>query len=59
MEELSFITLNTMNQPNAPLEKKRFFLDKLLIDIMSKFQLAIDKGERYSNFCAASIGKDY
>ena len=45
-EELSFITLNTMNQPDVPLEKEEIFLDKLLIDIMSEFQLVIDKEDR-------------
>ena len=46
VEELSFITLNTMNQPDVPLEKEEIFLDKLLIDIMSEFQLVIDKEDR-------------
>ena len=46
VEELSFITLNTMNQPDVPLEKEEIFLDKLWIDIMSEFQLVIDKEDR-------------
>ena len=35
-----------MNQPDVPLEKEEIFLDKLLIDIMSEFQLVIDKEDR-------------
>lgn len=46
VEELSLITLNTMSRPDVPLEKEEIFLDKLLIDIMSEFQLLIDKEDR-------------
>ena len=35
-----------MNQPDVPLEKEEIFLDKLLIDIMSEFQLVIAKEDR-------------
>ncbi|WP_347104200.1 sensor histidine kinase [Streptococcus anginosus] len=46
VEELSFITLNTMHEPDTPIEKEEIYLDKLLIDIMSEFQLVIDKEDR-------------
>lgn len=45
VEELNVLTLNHSSS-NAPLQKKMIFLDQLLIDCMSEFQLLIEQEKR-------------
>ncbi|HGH7896457.1 TPA: ATP-binding protein [Streptococcus agalactiae] len=46
VEELSFITLETMSDTAEPYKEETIYLDKLLIDILSEFQLVFEKENR-------------
>ncbi|MCC9690755.1 sensor histidine kinase, partial [Streptococcus agalactiae] len=46
VEELSFITLETMSDTAEPHKEETIYLDKLLIDILSEFQLVFEKENR-------------
>ena len=46
MEELDVLTLNTQPQDTADEEVEEIFLDQLLIESMSEFQLQIEQEER-------------
>lgn len=46
VEELDVLTLNTQPQDNADEEVEEVFLDQLLIESMSEFQLQIEQEER-------------
>lgn len=46
VEELNFLTLNTLGKSGISFEKEVIFIDKILIDILSEFQYLIDREKR-------------
>ncbi|MGT2888267.1 HAMP domain-containing histidine kinase [Streptococcus didelphis] len=63
VEELNFLSLDSSNSLLQESTEEVIYLDKLLIDILSEFQLKIEKEERYIHIevspQAAKIRSDY